>query len=127
MKNVIPVIFLAIGGYLLYSTGMEGDINYWIKVAGCFGGAGFLLVSNNIGLVKDYIAKRREIKKPDDLLPTDMEYRDNECLIHLRSRIAGAPDKVMREEGFKNLIALNEILFKLPEPKYNETSTNISN
>lgn len=127
MKNIVPVIFLAIGGFLLYSTGMEGDINYWVKVAGCFGGAGFLLVSNNVGLVKDYFARKKEIKQPDDLLPTDMEYRDNECLIHLRSRIASASDKAMREEGFKNLIALNEILFKIPEPKYNETSTNLPN
>jgi hypothetical protein len=126
MKNTVPVIFLAIGGYLLYSTGMEGNIDYWIKVVGCFGGAVYLLVSNNIDVVKNYIAKRKELKQPDDLLPTDMEYRDNECLIHLRSRIANISDKDIREAGLKNLIALNEILFKLPEPKYNETSTTVS-
>jgi hypothetical protein len=45
-----------------------------------------------------------------NLLPTDLESKDYECIVHLRNRLLLAKS----DEGLETLAKLDAIMFKLP-------------
>jgi hypothetical protein len=119
MNNVfLPLGFMAYGIYMLITSGVVGhDYVFWIKVIASIGGGLYLIISNNLDKFKDIFAKKSTnigMSSHDvsvkNLLPTDLESKDYECIVHLRNRLLLAKS----DEGLETLAKLDAIMFKLP-------------
>lgn len=119
MNNLfLPLGFMAYGIYMLITSGVVGhDYVFWIKVIAAIGGGLYLIISNNLDKFKDIFAKKSTnigMSSHDvsvkNLLPTDLESKDYECIVHLRNRLLLAKS----DEGLETLAKLDAIMFKLP-------------
>lgn len=112
---------VAYGIHMVATGGVTGhDLGFWAKVVASVGGGCYLLVTNNLELIKSKlpsfpvapkIAMSSHNVGVKNLLPTDLENKDNECLIHLRNRLLLAGSK----DGLETLQTLDTIMFKLPK------------
>lgn len=122
MMNIgLPLGLIAYGIYMVATGGVAGhDVMFWTKVVAAIGGGTYLLISNNLSVIKSNLPSFPSVPKigmsthsvkVKNLLPTDLETKDNECLIHLRNRLLLANSK----DGLETLQALDTIMFKLPK------------
>ena len=138
MMNIgLPLGIIAYGVYMVTTGGVVGhDTTFWVKVATSLVGGLYLLISNNLDKIKSYsslpkVKQNSLIKQSspavltqatlpsigmglytasvENLLPTELETKDDECVVHLRNRLLLANSK----EGLETLAILDGILFKL--------------
>lgn len=120
MNNVLlPLGLIAYGIYMVATGGVAGhDYMFWVKVASAIVGGLYILISNNIDKIKlpslpslPNIGMSVHKVSVKNLLPTELESKDYECVVHLRNRLLLAKS----DEGLETLAKLDAILFKLPK------------
>lgn len=129
MKNLIALVAIAFGAYIVYTGNAEGlhPVDALKAVAGIGGGLIFL-IANNAVAVKDFVVNNvnkvklvspTEPVKHDVVLPAkldngmyppnDYELYDNVSLIHIRNRLV----KAGHQDGIELCTKLAGILFTL--------------
>jgi hypothetical protein len=120
MNNfLLPLGLISYGVYMVATGGVAGhDYMFWIKSAASVFGGLYILVTNNLDKIKSLklpslpqTVKNVSSVNIKSLLPTDLENKDNECIVHLRNRLLLANS----EEGLETLAKLDGIMFKLPQ------------
>lgn len=118
-KFVLPLGFIGYGIFMLLSSGLTGhNPVFWVKVVASVGGGLYLIVSNNLEAIKSLATRKGTTNigmsshdvSVKNLLPTDLESKDYECIVHLRNRLLLAKS----DEGLETLAKLDAIMFKLP-------------
>lgn len=116
---ILPLGFITYGTYMLVTSGVYGhDYVFWTKILASIGGGLYLIVSNNLDTIKNLVTRKVStnigISSHDvsvkNLLPTELESKDYECIVHLRNRLLLAKS----DEGLETLAKLDAIMFKLP-------------
>lgn len=113
--NFLYVGLIGFGIWMVSVNGISGhDAQFYIKVAASIGGGAFLLVKDNLAFIKGLIPKKTgTVIAPvtvSALLPSELENKDHESIIHLRNRLQAAEST----EGLEILAKLNDVIFKLP-------------
>lgn len=120
MNFIVPAIAIIYGAYLLYSgqtdPDMDTNLKYWVQTLGATGGGLGVLIANYWTEIKSWIpflGKKTEALKVEPesaaLLPTSLEDRDYECIVHLRNRFTVAGSK----EGLELTKKVNDLLFTI--------------
>lgn len=115
--NFLYVGLIGFGVWMLSANGLSGhDAQFYTKVAASIGGGAFLLVKDNLAFIKGLIPKKTGVAAVvvpvtvSALLPSELENKDHESIIHLRNRLQAANSS----EGLEILAKLNDVIFKLP-------------
>ena len=113
--NFLYVGLIGFGVWMVSVNGLSGhDAQFYIKVIASIGGGAFLLVKDNLAAIKGLVPKKTgAVAVPvtvSALLPSELENKDHESIIHLRNRLQTADSS----EGLEILAKLNDVIFKLP-------------
>jgi hypothetical protein len=113
--NFVYIGLIGFGVWMLSANGLSGhDAQFYIKVAASIGGGAFLLVKDNLAAIKSLVPKKTDATvvpvTVSALLPSELENKDHESIVHLRNRLQAADSA----EGLEILAKLNDVIFKLP-------------
>lgn len=123
MNFLLPFGALLYGIYSLYigqtNPDVDTNLKYWVQTLGATGGGAGVLVANYWDLIKAGFSKlfggaantepAKVEPKSEALLPTALEDRDYECIVHLRNRFT----KAGSAEGLELTKKVNDLIFTI--------------